>query len=280
MSTPPSHQDVAAKTLPAPHPTHPVAGRSVPSGPTEFRWTTIPGANTYRLQLAATDEFETRYYDKTVDGPVTLGLSEVLPTATGTIAWRVRAEAPSAPWSETAHLTVGAQEDGGEDGSFFVDAPPVPVRPATNASIDGGVATFEWEGVPEASGYRIQVGSTEGFDDPIVDLTVDQTTTVRLFDVLPRESSVYWRVCALFPTGAEGPWGEATRFLTEVQRATKAEGDTAERDQPRQRSSERDSPVAAGPARRSHTSSTMALLVSAVLLVSFLVTVLLIMVLG
>jgi hypothetical protein len=249
----------------------------------EFRWTALPDTTDYRLQLAGSKAFDACYYDEPVDRPATLPLGDVLPEDADTVFWRVRAETDeTAPWSEAAAFTRRAAEpDSG--GQFLVDAPPVPIRPVHGDGVDADAATLTWEGVPEASGYRVQVASTVDFGDPEVDLTLDETTTLTLFGELPAErASLYWRVQALFPNGTDGPWSDASRFGTDpdVEASVAAEGEPPGADAPT-REPERSpahSPRAAGPALDARTDSMAALVAIAVLVVSFLLTILLIMV--
>ncbi|MEF8938602.1 MAG: DNA-binding protein [Salinivenus sp.] len=277
---------MSSSTLPAPQPTYPVAGRPVTADAPEFRWTAVPDAAGYRLQLAASPDFDECYYDERVDGPTTVPLADVLPAEADTVVWRVRAEtSEEAPWCVPASFTVTPPDDREEDTQFLVDAPPVPIRPIQGDAVDAEAATFTWEGVPEASGYRVQVGPSPDVGDPIVDLTLDQTTTLTLFGELPRErDELYWRVCALFPNNTAGPWSETSGFGTDpdvepdVPVGTEHEAPEEETDAPDEPSpSVERSAVAAGPAREARTSSTAAMLAIGLLVVSFILTIVLVL---
>jgi hypothetical protein len=282
MPTPTTpRKDVPTSAIPVPNPTHPVAGRPVASSDPTFDWTSVPEANTYRLQLAASDAFETFYYDDTVDGPTELDLEEILPADAGTVVWRVRAEIPEeTPWSPAARFEAPGG-DTADDREFLVDAAPVPIHPIRDDDVEADAATFTWEAVPEASGYQLQVAANETLNDPIVDLTVDRVTSLTLSEMLPAgQAPLYWRVRALFPNESDGPWSDTARFGTdpdvnpnEEALAAPGEEPTASADDP----SDANSPVAAGPAREAHTSSAMAFTFMAVLVVSFLITIFLIM---
>jgi hypothetical protein len=281
MPTPTSpRQDVPTSSMPMPNPTHPVAGRSVTDEAPTFDWTPVPGADTYRLQLAASEAFETIYHEATVGGPTSMSLADVLPDDATTVVWRVRAETgPEAPWSTPARFDVSGTTD--DAGEFLVDASPVPVHPIEGDALDAHAAAFTWEPVPEASGYQLQVARVESFDDSIVDLTFDQTTSLTLFDMLPAESSpLYWRVRALFPNDKEGPWSDTAVFGTDDTTAeeenvseTPATSPPAETGSP----SMKNSPMAAGPAQEARTSQAMAMTFVLVLVVSFLATIFAIM---
>jgi hypothetical protein len=143
--------------------------------------------------------------------------------------------------------------------------------------VEPGAAAFTWDGIPEASGYRLQVSQSDAFGDPLVDLTVDQTTSVTLYNRLPQEASTLsWRVSALFPNDANGPWGAVVQFQTDPTGPTDEPESAGDDPSISEGDSMRNSPVAAGPARDAYTSSTMALMFSVILLVSFFITILLI----
>jgi len=278
MSTPSPRPDVPTSTLPAPQPTHPVAGRTIPDEAPTFQWTAVPDAEAYQLQLAASEAFDTLYHDATVDGPTAVSLDEVLPDDATTVVWRVRvAPEAEAPWSNPASFTLGERE-ADDDAQFLVDAPPVPIRPISGDAIDAAGATLTWEGVPEASGYRVQVAETAAFDAPAVDLMLDQDTTLTLFDALPNDTApLYWRVCALFPNDTEGPWSETGQFGTDPA-VQEDDAPVPQRDAAAEaEASIRRSAVAGSPAREAHTSSAMVVAFTGVLLISFLITVLLVM---
>lgn len=280
MPTPSTRSDVPTSTLPVPQPTHPVAGQTITDEAVEFRWTPVPDVDTYRVQLAASTAFDLLYHEATVDGPTSIVLDEILPEEATTVVWRVRAVTEGeAPWSTPAtfHLTAPVETD--DEHHLLVDAPPVPIRPIQGDAVNAEGATLTWEGVPEASGYHVQVQDSDEFDDPIVDLTLDQTTTLTLLDALPEaEPSLFWRLQALFPNDKAGPWSEVVQFGTDPDVEANGPVETEERVEPMENStSVRRSAVAAGPASEARTSSTMALIFITVLIVSFLVTILLIM---
>lgn len=279
MATPTSPpQDVPTASMPMPNPTHPVAGRSVTDDAPMFDWTPVPDADTYRLQLAASDAFETIYHDASVDGPTPLPLADVLPPDATTVAWRVRAETGAeTPWSEPAHFDASGPDAGSGTGEFLVNAPPVPIHPIEGDAVNAQRAAFTWEPVPEASGYQLQVGTTEAIDDPVVDLSFDQVASVTLSEQVPEDvSALYWRVRALFPNDTSGPWSDTAVFGTDPD--TEEEETTAgEVPSPTEASSPKNSPVAAGPAQEARTSTAMAMTFVLVLVVSFMATILAIM---
>lgn len=276
MATPTSHtQDVPTASVPTPTPTHPVAGRSVADDAPTFDWVSVPDADAYRLQLAASDDFETIYYDESVEGPTSLSLSDVLPDEATMVSWRVRAETGAqAPWSEPARFDVSKPDAEDQEDQFLVNAPPVPIHPIEGDDVDARRAGFTWEPVPEASGYQLQVGPTEAVDDPVVDLSFDQVTSVTLFNRLPEDApTLYWQVRALFPNETIGPWSDTAHFGTDPETG---EEETAAEEAPSpsaEARSPKNSPLASGPAQEARTSTAMAMTFVLVLVISFMATI-------
>ena len=274
MPTPTSYQESPSATLPAPYPTQPVAGRPVDSATPVFDWTPIPDAARYRVQIATTEAFDTIYYDEQVERGDAISLGSTLPGDAATAYWRVRAETEAGDgsvWSEPAHFAASSAEPEGEEGTVRLDAPPTPIHPETirEAPVDVSAVPFSWEGVPEALGYRFQVASAEDFDDPVVDLTVDRTTSITLHDVLSAEDrSFYWRVRPLFRAESTGPWSHPVSFTV----APPAE---EEEDLAPEAADPQASARAAGPVEHARTSRATTLTVSLLAVLSFIATLLL-----
>lgn len=276
MSTPTTpNKESSPATLPEPCPTWPVAGRPVETDSPAFDWTPVPGATRYRVQMASTEAFETVHYDDAMERGTALPLRSVLPDDVTTAWWRVRAEAKESKhsdWSESAHFTMPAAEGEVKDAALRVDAPPVPLHPEDpqDVPVDQSAVPFSWEGIPEASGYQIQVARTEDFADADVDLTVDQTTSLTLYEVLPEEGTTYyWRIRPLFRRADPGPWSSPVAFA--VARPASAEEELAPEAADPQASAR-----AAGPVTTGRTSRMLSLTVSLIAVLSFLATIALI----
>jgi len=278
MSTVTSHQDATASP-PRPHPTQPVAGRLVPEDVITFHWTPVPEASGYRIQITSGDDFDTPDYDRTVEAPVSIDLEEEGVGDTPVVYWRVAATGTEGPaqWSETAHFAT--KEGGAEKKAVVVDAEPIPTHPSSGKSIDVQAAAFVWDGVPEATGYNLQIMSES---EQIVDLTVDGVTSVVLYEMLPEGTApLRWRVRSLFPSGETGPWSPEIAFqparmnedAARLAPSTEVEGEREER-------SARGDAVAAGPARRARTTSAMSLAFIAVVVLGFLFVIFLTALLG
>ncbi|MFB6273478.1 MAG: DNA-binding protein [Salinibacter sp.] len=278
MPTPTPYQQAIA-TLPAPCPTTPVAGGPVETDAPVFNWTPVPDAVDYRVQLASTEAFDDLHYDETTDRGTALPLASVLPDEAATVYWRVRAEGADddrSDWSEPAHFAISETEPAADEGVLRVEVPPVPLHPddQREAPLDATAVSFAWEEVPEASGYRLQVASTDDFADPALDLTVDRTTSVTLYEELPRRATtLYWRIRSLFRAADPGPWSRGLSFT--VAPPTEDEEDLApEAEDPRATAR------ASGPVEEARTSGTFALTVSVLVVLSFVTILVLIVLVG
>jgi hypothetical protein len=243
-----------------------------------FSWTPVPGAVRYRVQVASTEAFGSVHHDAPMERGTALPLASVLPEEASTAYWRVRAEAagaePSA-WSAPAHFALASDDAAETERSVRVDASPVPRYPDRNDTpVDQSAVPFAWEEIPGASGYQLQVAPTADFADPSVDVTVDRTTSVTLYNVLSLEvTSFHWRVRPLFRDADPGPWSDARAFAV----APPQEDEDAlatPSDDPRATAR------AAGPVQQARTSSTFSVLVGLFTLVSFIAVVLLIYLAG
>lgn len=241
-----------------------------------FDWTPVPAADRYRLQIAGSEEFTSVYYDESVERETNISLDSVLPGHTTVAYWRVRAEGETETslWSDAARFVPPSAEVE-EDEALVVDAPPVPLRPTEETPLDRRAAPFTWEPVPEASGYQLQVASTDDFDDPAIDLTFDQVTSITLCDALPREAPLYWRVRSLFRTTSPGPWSPPVEFAT-----SPPEDPAAGKVTTREEVSPGAEPAAAGPVLRARTTRTESMVLILLGVVSFLVTLFLISLFG
>ena len=278
MPSPTSYQEASPATLPVPCPTQPVAGRPVETTTPVFGWTPVPDATHYRVQVASTDAFEAVHYDETMDRGTAVPLKSVLPEEATTACWRVRAEGPTearSDWSAPARFAVPSADLASTAGTVRVEAPPVPLHPTSDQAppVDQSAVPFTWERVPEATGYQLQVAPTDDFTEPIVDLTVDQTTSLTLYDTLPGNgAALHWHIRPLFQVADPGPWSDPVPFVVappagEEELAPEAEDPRA-------------SARIAGPATHARTSTALSLTVSLLAVLSFLATIALIMFAG
>ena len=167
---------------------------------------TVPAGTTfqkYELQIA-TDSGFTSPASVDVSGAVTN--SEYAPVtdldSNTTYYWRVRAfntlDQYSA-WSTVRSFRTAL-------------LPPTLVIPSDAAQMQINRPTFEWDDVPGATDYRIQISNNTDFTNILAASTVTSSTYARPSD-LPFGRTLYWRVRS---NGANGPsaWSEVRTLTT------------------------------------------------------------------
>ncbi len=99
-------------------------------------------------------------------------------------------------------------------GRFNKLPPPHPTSPLSGAVVDGTAATFVWNGVPDATGYRLQVAPNRQFVRDVLEIETGVSTSVALRDTLPpSDAPRFWRVQAETPDGPTR-WSPYGRFYS------------------------------------------------------------------
>ncbi len=92
--------------------------------------------------------------------------------------------------------------------------PPHPSSPLSGAVVDGTAVTFVWNGVPDATGYRLQVAPDRQFVRDVLEIETGLGTSVALQDTLPpSDAPRFWRVQAETPDGPTR-WSPYGRFYS------------------------------------------------------------------
>ena len=100
--------------------------------------------------------------------------------------------------------------------------PPHPTSPLNGAVVDGAAVTFAWNGVPDATGYRLQVAPDRQFVRDVLEIKAGISTSVALHDTLPpSDSPRFWRVQAQTPDGVTR-WSPYGRFYSGSDAAVEA----------------------------------------------------------
>lgn len=157
----------------------------------------------YELQIA-TDDLFTLSTNVEVTGPETnsdyTSGTDLNPNTT--YYWRVRAYntlGQYSAWSNTRHFDTAL-------------LPPMLIAPAEAEQLSNNRPTFDWDDVPDATGYRIEISDDPvNFSNPIV-ANVTPSVYTRTSD-LPAGETLYWRVRT---KGANGPsaWSEVRSLTT------------------------------------------------------------------
>jgi hypothetical protein len=160
----------------------------VPDNPA-LSWTPSFGATSYRVQISTDAQFLSPVSDQS--GITTSPFSPTVTLAPATLYfWRVTADTPSGPVVADAapsSFTTISPEPGDftlvspEDGAIGVSTRP----------------TFEWTTSLGAGSYHLQVATTDGFTNPVIDQSGLVTTSTTLSTILNPSTRYFWRVQAV-----------------------------------------------------------------------------------
>ena len=164
-------------------------------------WNSVPGANTYRLQVSTTNNFATTVYnDSTLTSP-SEGISGL---AVGTTYyWRVNSK------------NSGVTSAYSNIWSFTTLAPPVaPVlfSPVDSAQNEETSLTLSWLTSAGANTYRLQVSTTNNFASTVINDSTN-TGTSQPITGLTVGTIYYWRVNAKNTAGTSS-YSTVWRFTT------------------------------------------------------------------
>jgi archaellin len=157
----------------------------------------------YQIQVATDNGFVSLVLDVNIPG---IANSEFTPSSdlasNSTFYWRVRAvnaQGNLSAWSNIRNFDTAL-------------LPPVLVSPADGLQLSDNRPTFDWEDVPGAGNYRIQISDDPGFSSTLKNTVVTPSTYAVNTD-LPAGVLLYWRVRT---QGTNGPslWSEVRSFNT------------------------------------------------------------------
>src|SRR5262249_48832495 len=126
-------------------------------------WPAVPGAATYRVQLAPDADFHSFLID-TESAPAEVDL----PAPTDGNYWvRVRS---------IDSLGLEGRDAVKPLVQHRLPAPPTLASPSPQASVAGNGAAFAWTGVEPGVRYRVQIARDEGFSDPFLERDAGETS--------------------------------------------------------------------------------------------------------
>ena len=189
---------LAICSVPAvPNLSSPADGSSTFDTTPTFRWGSVSGATSYRIQVDDDPGFSSPVISQTTT------ITSYTPgtgLAVDTYYWRVRAinACGEGSWSSTWDLIRST-----------LSAPDL-FSPTNGSTISDTTPIFSWSSVSGASSYHIQVDDDSGFSSLEIDETVSSTSHTP-GSALPDGAITYWRVRASNPYGS-GPWSAVWEF--------------------------------------------------------------------
>lgn len=160
----------------------------VPVGPTTFRWSPVPRATSYTIEVSPSSSFSPKVVNQS--GITTASFETSLLTYQTPYYWRVKAcnAAGCGDWSSTWRFTT---------------APPPPAPAGLRSPFNEVTAMavqdvlFAWSPSPEALEYRFQLSTSSTFGSLVKDVSIGATQwRYVLLDSLSYYTTYYWRVQA------------------------------------------------------------------------------------
>jgi len=167
-----------------------------------FRWNSVPGAIMYKLQLSTQPNFSTLLINIKVTEN-SYFYDAYLPNNTA-FYWRVRPFYTNSKgdWLPTWNFT-----------SMDALVKPTLTSPAHRSYVYIHDVLLEWSAVENAANYKVVVAKDSAFTNKVGTWKgSDLNHTFTLPD-----GKYYWRVRALDPYGAKGPWSDYRKFTVDAE---------------------------------------------------------------
>jgi hypothetical protein len=164
-----------------------------PDDPALLTWTPVPNAVSYTIEVDDSDDFVGA---KTFTSKTTSYLFQAADPTVPLNSWRVRAVfsgSYNSTWSDVGHFTIGA---------LVAPTLTAPVDSPTTQVVD---AVLDWEPVPGAVKYEVQVDTNDQFVDPLADKATVFSTWYAKPATLDNDQ-YWWRVRAIDVNGKASPW--------------------------------------------------------------------------
>jgi len=167
-----------------------------------FQWIESPDADSYNFQLSTQIDFSSIETNKT-DLSTTSTVVEGLKPST-IYFWRVNAENEGgvSPWSTTNKFTTKPL------------AVPTLISPVDNSSQNVNEIQFSWGVISDASGYNLQISTTNDFSGLIINQK-NLTSASSMISGLMYSTSYYWRVSSI-KNSSDSDWSVIRKFTTEA----------------------------------------------------------------
>ncbi|MCL4237456.1 MAG: M6 family metalloprotease domain-containing protein [Anaerolineae bacterium] len=191
---------------PAPAPTllTPPNGAPTNDNTPTFTWGAVPGLTSYRIQVSKNAAFSSTVINSTKSGTThTPGTA----LADGLYYWRVQAKGADGIWglwSAVWTVTVDTVKP----------AKPTLLSPEKDALVTTNQPSFDWDDVPDAVRYDLQVDNSSAFGSP--EVVAAPTGSAYTATVPLADGRYYWRVRAVDLAGNVGSWSSAWTVWVDV----------------------------------------------------------------
>ncbi len=190
--------------LSAPELSSPADGSAVANSLPVLEWEEVSYADEYRLQVSVTPAFTSTLVDVVQDG---LSYTPAFAPSDGTTYyWKVSAhhEPLWSTWSEARSFSYNV-----------LVSPPTLISPMAATTVLGSEVLLDWEAVPGADSYQVQVALSDLFENTTLDASIT-ASEYALAQSLEENSTYSWRVRAS-DDGKWSPWSGTGRFFLGVE---------------------------------------------------------------
>lgn len=157
-----------------------------------FSWSKVPNAVTYDLQISTSSSFSTTIVNQTGLNGTSFQSPRLLENQS--YFWRVRARNTNG---------TGSYSTTGSFKTVSLASVPgwvIPIRPTNGVTVNPVNIVLEWENLPAADSYRVQLSTNSSFSSPIIDRS---GISERFFNIpnLNSNTTYYWRVVGVNRSG-------------------------------------------------------------------------------
>ena len=183
-----------------------------PLGIPEFKWKSVSGATSYRLQVSSDTAFTTTIINFTTPN-TTYTPTSAGGFSDGTWYWRVRVESPD-PVGEYGNIWSFTKR------WAALDNKPTLISPANLTTIDFyDQPVFSWSPVTGAARYKLQIYSSSGGWSTL-DYSATTLLTTHQPNVKLANSTYFWRVVPVDPGDHDGTPSAESSFVTNYHSVT------------------------------------------------------------
>jgi hypothetical protein len=189
----------------APNLVLPVNGATGVSTQPTMDWSDVSGAASYHLQISFNNSFSALALDQSGITASQYAVAAGILSGTTQYFWRVSAVnvGGEGPWSAVWNFTT----------TIGAPAAPLLVSPPNNSTGTSLTPILDWNNVPGATTYRVQLSLSPTFTTTIVNTVTGATSQYQVTAALSYNTTYYWRANATNAGGTSG-WSEVWQFTT------------------------------------------------------------------
>lgn len=189
----------------APNLVLPVNGATGVSTQPNMDWNDVSGAATYHLQISFNNTFTALALDQSGITASQFAVGAGILSGTTQYFWRVSAinVGGEGPWSAVWNFTT----------TIGAPAAPILLSPPNNSTGNSLNPILDWNNVPGATSYRVQLSLSPTFTTTIVNQVTGSASQYQIITPLTYNTTYYWRANAT-NAGGTSTWSEVWQFTT------------------------------------------------------------------